>query len=134
MLVQCDNPELLSQDYQPLTKNIQYRVLAISTDLVSGSIQSYALLWDPECKDSEDGLAHPWFVELSSLKIVEPSLPDDWQVIYFKENINIPSLVYSFKELLDLDFFIRVHDADATSSDVKVLRRYFDQYGGNHYM
>ena len=129
MLVQYKDPSLLTRDC-PLGKNIQYRVLAISCSL-EGDYIPYALIWDPEAKDTTTGVAKPFFTDFNELEIIDSTTPVDWESNLLSRDLSTPTLVYSFGEMLDIKFYIRVHNMSTEQGDLNVLRGYLQKYGGN---
>lgn len=138
MLVQYENPKALKDEYWGLRDDMQYRVIGIASYLVKKPFQGkekdiYAILVDKYNRDSNGvitaGRAN--FVPFEWLEIIDYTYPKDWQSGIISEGISRPVLVFGFKELLDVGFYIRIHDLDEEDSDNELLAQHLNMYGGN---
>jgi hypothetical protein len=117
MKVRVADDNLVQDEWQPLSSTKDYFVVAIATDLKSGRTAAFLM-------DIEREGAHPAAYDISSLSIVDASLPSEWRTKLFAEGISTPYLVTGPEFLLDKQNFINLHDVNLDAGEEEKIKQY----------
>lgn len=125
MLVKYAKKELLD-GYFAIDANVQYRVLAIASEL-SGGNASKAVIVRSE-RDMPQIIALPF----DQLEIVDDSPESDWEASLATAQLSEPTIIFGYPKIIQSpDTYLRLHDQDAEMADLEAAFDAYDSYGKN---